>query len=155
MILRPNWFADNFHSYWKAGVDQGVIAVPAGEGKSSFIDARDIAASAAAALTSSEFDGKAFNLTGPEAIGYADAATILSDVLGKPVQYIPVDDASFIDAVAAAGVPRDYAEFLASIFYPVREGWTAVVTGDVEALTGATPISVEQYAKDHINELRG
>lgn len=33
VILRPNWFADNFHSYWKAGIDHGIIAVPAAEGK--------------------------------------------------------------------------------------------------------------------------
>ena len=62
VILRPNWFADNFHTYWKAGIDHGVIAVPAADGRTSFIDARDIAASAAAALTSDRFDGQAFNL---------------------------------------------------------------------------------------------
>lgn len=155
VILRPNWFSDNFHSYWKAGIDQGVIAVPAGDGKSSFVDARDIAASAAAALTTDEFDGKAFNLTGPEALSYAEAASVLSDALGRSVQYKAVDDVTFVDATVAAGVPRDYAEFLASIFHPVREGWTAQVSSDVQTLTGKTPISVAQYAKDHIDDLRG
>ncbi len=145
VILRPNWFADNFHAFWKAGIDHGVIAVPAGEGKSSFIDARDIAASAAA-LSTDRFDGKAFGLTGPEALGYADAAVILSRVLGKPVAYHAIDDDAFVAMLTGAGVPEAYARFLATIFHPVREGWTAAVTGDVEALTGRPPFTLEDYA---------
>ncbi|MFN6984311.1 MAG: SDR family oxidoreductase, partial [Rhizobium oryzihabitans] len=122
VILRPNWFADNFHTYWKAGIEHGEIAVPAGEGKSSFIDVRDIADSAAAALTSNAFDGKAFNLTGPKAFGYGEAAAIISQAIGKPVGYSAVSDEAFIAILTGAGVPKDYASFLASIFHPVREG---------------------------------
>lgn len=154
VILRPNWFADNFHTYWKPGIDHGVIALPAGDGKSSFIDVRDIADSAAAALTSEAFDGRAFNLTGPEALGYAEAARLLSSVLGKPVSYQPIDDEAFIAMLTGAGVPADYAAFLAAIFYPVREGWTAAVTPDVQALTGKAPRSLGTYARDHAEALR-
>lgn len=153
VILRPNWFADNFHTYWKAGVDHGVIAVPAAQGKTSFVDARDIADSAAAALTSQRFDGKAFNLTGPEALGYADAAALLSEVTGKPIVYQATDDASFIAMLTGAGVPNDYASFLASIFHPVREGWTAAVTDHVQQLTGQAPRDLRRYALDHVADL--
>lgn len=153
VILRPNWFADNFHTFWKAGIDHGQIAVPAGDGRTSFIDARDIAACAAAALTSSDFDGKAFNLTGPEALSYAEAAEILSKVVGKPIAYKAVDDAAFVGMLTGAGAPSDYAAFLASIFYPVREGWTAGVTDDVKTLTGAPPRSLRTYAQDRAREL--
>lgn len=154
VILRPNWFADNFHTYWKAGIDHRAIAIPAGEGKSSFVDARDIAESAAAALTSSTFDGKAFNLTGPEALGYAEAAEILSAIVGKPIAYQAIDDATFVDILTGAGVPADYANFLASIFHPVREGWTAAVSDAVETLTGHAPRSVATYARDHAAALK-
>ena len=109
VILRPNWFADNFHIFWKAGIDHGVIAVPAAEGKSSFIDVRDIAASAAAALTSKRFDGKAFNLTGPAALSYAEAAEILSSVLGRKIAYQPITTEAFVAMLTGAGVPADYA----------------------------------------------
>jgi uncharacterized protein YbjT (DUF2867 family) len=155
VILRPNWFSDNFHTYWKAGIDHGQIAVPAGDGKSSFIDARDIAESAAAALTTNTFDGRAFNLTGPEALSYAEAAAIIARTIGKPVGYSAISDEAFIAMLTGVGVPADYAGFLASIFYPVREGWTAAVTTDVETLTGKAPRSVETYAKDHIAALKG
>jgi len=148
VILRPNWFADNFATYWGAGVAAGEIRVPAGEGKSSFIDARDIAAAAAGALTSDAHNGKAFVLTGPEAFGYAEAADLLAKALGHPVRYTPVDGETFVAETAAAGVPRDYAELLAAIFVPVANGWTAGVTGDVEALSGKAPRSLEASIAD-------
>jgi uncharacterized protein YbjT (DUF2867 family) len=124
VILRPNWFADNFHTFWLAGIKQGVIAVPAAQGKSSFIDVRDIAESAAAALTGVQFDGNAFNLT--------------------------IDDDAFASILTNVGVPKDYASFLASIFYPVREGWTALTTDAVETLTGHAPRNLQTYIDDHI-----
>ncbi|HEV7308273.1 SDR family oxidoreductase [Ensifer sp.] len=154
VILRPNWFADNFHSYWIEGIRHGTISVPAAEGKTSFIDARDIAESAAVALTSDAFNGRAFNLTGPEALSYDEAAAILSRVTGRPIAYAPVDDETFVDILTGAGVPSDYARFLASIFYPVRQGWVATPTGDVKTLTGHEPRSVETYARDNIAALK-
>ena len=147
VILRPNWFSDNFHSFWKYGVDHGLITVPAAEGKTSFIDVRDIAASAAAALTSSRFDGKAYDLTGPEAFSYGEAAGLLSSVLGRKIGYQSIDTEAFVAMLTAADVPADYAAFVGSIFYPVREGWSARVTDGVQTLTGRAPFSLRAYAE--------
>jgi uncharacterized protein YbjT (DUF2867 family) len=149
VILRPNWFADNFHTFWKTGIQHGVIALPAGDGQSSFIDARDIAASATATLISDRFDGQTFNLTGPEPLGYADVAAIISGVIGKPVRYDAIDDDAFIDTLLRANIPNEYAVFLASIFYPVRQGWTALVTDCVARLTSAQPRTLHTYAADY------
>ncbi|WP_428029667.1 NAD(P)H-binding protein [Ancylobacter sp.] len=155
VILRPNWFTDNFLNFWKPGIDHtGAIAVPAGEGTSSFVDARDIAASAASALTTDRFDGQAFNLTGPAALGYAEAADILAQVIGKPVGYTPIDDDTFVGILTGVGIGEDYARFLATIFYPVREGWTAGVTDAVKTLTGREPRSVAQWATDNAEALK-
>ncbi|MBP1870415.1 uncharacterized protein YbjT (DUF2867 family) [Ensifer adhaerens] len=154
VILRPNWFSDNFQTYWVEGIRHGTIAVPAAEGKTSFIDSRDIAESAAAALTSDAFNGRAFNLTGPEALNYAEAAAILSRVIGKPIAYTPIDDETFVGILTGAGVPENYARFLAAIFHPVREGWTATPTGDVKTLTGHEPRSLETYARDNVAALK-
>ncbi len=154
VILRPNWFADNFLNYWGHGVLAGEIAVPAGEGASSFIDVRDIADSAAAALTSARFDGRAFDLTGPEALTYAQAAGILSAALGRPVAYRDIPEQPFVEGLIAAGLSADYAPFLASIFAPVRAGWTAAVTPDVETLTGRAPRSLAAWAQDAVPAFR-
>jgi uncharacterized protein YbjT (DUF2867 family) len=148
VILRPNWFADNFATYWGAGVRDGEIRLPAGEGRTSFIDTRDIAASAAGALTSSKHDGTAFVLTGPQAFSYAEAAELLSDALGRRISYRAVDGKTFVAETAAAGVPQDYAELLAAIFYPVAQGWDAAVTEAVETLSGKPPRSLQSSIQD-------
>lgn len=153
VILRPNWFADNFHTFWKAGIDRGQVAVPAAQGQTSFIDARDIAQCAAVALTTDRFDGRAFNLTGPQALDYGAAAAILAQVTGKSIAYTPLTDAAFIGLLTGAGMPEAYAQFMAWLFHPVREGWTARVTGDVETLTGEAPRTLETYARDNAARL--
>lgn len=156
VIVRPTWFSDNFHLSWLAGIKaQGVIAVPAADGKSSFIDVRDIAGSAAAALRTDRFDGKAFNLTGPEAQTYFEAAEILSKVAGQPIHYQAVDDQTFTSILTGAGLPADFAAYMASLFHPVREGWTGLITGDVETLTGKAPRSLATYAADHAALFKG
>jgi uncharacterized protein YbjT (DUF2867 family) len=154
VILRPNWFADNFVTYWGEQVKRGEIRVPAGEGKSSFVDSRDIAAAAAGALTSSTHDGKAFNLTGPAAYSYAEAAVMLSKALGRSIGYRSVDDATFKREMVAGGLSQDYAEVLAMIFHPVAQGWTAFVTDAVETLSGKPPRPLEVSIGDLAGSLR-
>ena len=52
-IIRPNWFMQNFNTFWLHGIlNGGTIALPVGQAKGSFIDARDIAAVAAAPASS-------------------------------------------------------------------------------------------------------
>jgi uncharacterized protein YbjT (DUF2867 family) len=152
VIVRPNWFMDNFHTFWKAGVAAGHFGLPAGDGATSFVDLRDIVASIAAALTTGRFNGRAFALTGPEALTYTQAAAVLSDAIGRPVAYEATSDAAFVAMLTGFGVPEAYATFLASIFHPVREGWNAAVTDAVESLTGHKPIPLSTYARDHATE---
>ncbi|MFT3736400.1 MAG: SDR family oxidoreductase [Rhodocyclaceae bacterium] len=155
VILRPNWFADNFHNFWIGGILQGNIALPAGEGKTSFIDVRDVAASAAAVLTTNRFDNQAFNLTGATTRSYAEAAALIGKAIDKPVGYTAIDDETFVRNAVQAGISEAYARFLTMIFYPVREGWTAAVNDSVLTLTGQPARSLETYVQDHLRDLKG
>lgn len=148
VILRPNWFMDNFASYWAHGIAQGEIALPAGEGRTSLVDARDIAAAAAGALTSARFDGEAIEITGPEALSYAEAAAILSEAAGRPIAYRPTDDAEFVAMLTGAGLASDYAHMLAAIMGPVRLGYAAKVTDGVDRLAGRPPRTLRAWAEE-------
>ena len=91
VFLRPTWFMDNFHTNWLPSIrSTGAIRVPAAHARTAFIDARDIAACAAAALQSDRFDGGAFTLTGPESLTYGEAAWVLSQAAGREIRYEPV-----------------------------------------------------------------
>lgn len=150
VILRPNWFTDNFLTYWGAGIRAaGEIAVPAGNGASSFVDARDIAEVAAAVLTSDDQDGQALAVTGGEALTYAEVADLLGAAVGRPVRYRPSEAAAFIAQMVGMGMDEAYAGMLAAIFGPVAAGWTAAVSPVVEQLTGRQPRSVADFVREH------
>jgi len=150
VILRPNWFMDNFHTTWLAPIQQaGVIPLPAADSRTSLIDARDIGASAAAALRADRFDRRAFTLTGPEPLTYAEAAATLSKAAGREIKYVAVDDEVFVKSLTDAGAPADLARYLAVLFGFARQGAAAPVSSGVEELTGRAPRTLAQYAEDH------
>lgn len=72
----------------------------------------------------------------------------MSKELGKPVIYTPVSGETFVKEAVSHGVPQAYAEFLAAIFVPVENGWTAGVSDDVKMLSGKAPRSLEETIAD-------
>lgn len=149
VILRPSWFAQNFHTYWYQPIKQaGVIPVPAADAKTAFIDARDIGAAAARAIVSDAYDGKAFALTGPEALGYAEAASILSEAGCRTIRYTPIDDATFAANLSGA-LPPDYIGLLVALFGTVRQGFASHVDPSLRTLLGRAPRTLQDYARDH------
>lgn len=149
-IIRPNWFMQNFNTFWIHGIlSQQQILLPVGQAKGSFIDARDIAAVAAALLVNADFDNQAFNLTGGEALDHAQVAEILSEVTGKKIEYTEISPEAMREGLLGAGLPADYAEFLLLILGFFKAGYAAQITPEVEKITGQKPISFQQYAQDY------
>ena len=150
-ILRPNWFMQNFSpGFLLPMIEQGgTIYLPADDAKTSFIDARDIAAVAAAALTEEGHVGKEYTLTGGEALSYSDAVATLSEAASREINYVAIDDSAFRDALASAGWLPEQVDFMAGLFYIVRQGWTAPVSPVVNEILGREPIALQQYAFDH------
>lgn len=148
VFLRPNWFMDNFHTFWLPAIKaSGSIPLPAGEeSRTAFIDTADIAASAAASLLSNKFDNQSFSLTGPEALTYGEAAAVLSRHAGRVIEYRNVEDSQLVESLIQGGLPADYAGFLAVLFGYVRQGASSQVTDAVKTLTGRDPGTLEHYA---------
>lgn len=149
-ILRPNWFMQNFQTFWVGGIlKDSKLYFPGGQAKASFIDARDIAACAAAVLTKDDHKNKALNLTGGAAISHDEVAKYISAASGRSVSYVDISPDDFKKSLLAAGVPEDYAGFLVYIAGALKEGHASPVLDTVQQLTGKAPVSFEQYAKDN------
>jgi len=149
-IIRPNWFMQNFDSYWSRGIrEEGKILLPVGRARGSFIDARDIAAVAATLLANADLSGMAFDLTGPEALDHAEVAAILSKVTGRQIVFEDITPDAMLGRLLAAGLPRDYAEFLIVILGYFKAGAAAKITDSVERITGRLPRSFATYAADY------
>ncbi|MGW7685640.1 NmrA family NAD(P)-binding protein [Kribbella sp. NPDC054772] len=146
-ILHPDWFAQNFsEGAWRSAVHSGVLALPAGDGRTPFIDVDDIAAVAAGALTTSNHDGKTYELTGPEAITFAEATNHISEASGRRVEYVAMEPADYTEQHVAQGVPRSGAELLTSILVSIANGQAAEPTGDVEQALGRPARSFKTFA---------
>lgn len=149
-IVRPNWFMQNFNSYWIGSIlGEGKIRLPVGTAKGSFIDARDIASVAAELLTTNRFDGQAFDLTGGEALDHDEVAAILSQTTGKKIVFEDITPEAMLKGLLGAGLPQAYAEFLIVILGFFKAGYSARIEGAVETITGKKPIAFAAYAKDH------
>ncbi|MFK7999888.1 MAG: NAD(P)H-binding protein [Polyangiales bacterium] len=153
--LRPSWFSQNFHTFWGHGVREADrLALPAEDASVGFIDARDIAASAAGALTRDDIAlESAYELTGPEAWTHSGAAAELSKVIGRELTYTSISDDAFREQLAPSGLPSDYIELLVSLFAAVRAGSASNVTEHVQYLSGSAPRTVAAYAKDYRSAL--
>jgi uncharacterized protein YbjT (DUF2867 family) len=146
--LRPTWFLQNFATAGAAGIKQGTLAEPAGDGQNAFIDTRDIAAVALLALTEPGHHGKGYALTGPRLHSRHDVAAAISEVIGRKVTYLPISDAQFREAVGKF-MPPSYIELLSALYGVVRAGHLAVKTDVVKQLLGREPIGLTQFAQDH------
>lgn len=149
-IIRPNWFMQNFNTFWLHGIQaQNTIALPVGDAKTSFIDVRDISAVAARLLATDEWNNRAFNLTGPEAIDHAQVAKAISEVSGRPIAFVDAAPADLKQGLLGAGLSEAYADFLLLIFGYLKAGYNAAATGEVKAILGREPIGFQDYARDH------
>src|SRR6476646_9832861 len=96
-FLRSGAFMQNFVNFFGQTIkEQNAIYLPAGEGKVSFVDVRDIASAAVALLTRkhSPSEKKVYDITGQEALSYGQAADILSKELGRKISYIDLPEES-------------------------------------------------------------
>ncbi|RFA27322.1 hypothetical protein CAI21_14910 [Alkalilimnicola ehrlichii] len=153
-FLRPNGYMQNFIHDAATIKEHGVIYQPAADARISHVDARDVARVAARVLTTPGHDGMAYELSGPAAISYAEAAAILSHALGKPVSYVPVPDAAAFKAMTSAGVPDFYASALIDLFQAYREGSGRGLALGVETVTGHPPIPFERFVADHLERFQ-
>jgi uncharacterized protein YbjT (DUF2867 family) len=150
-FLRPNGFMQNMINYNASTVTtQNRFYGTEGDGRISHIDIRDVAAVAVKVLRDGDGAhlGKAYTLTGPEALTNTQLAAIMSDVLGRKIEYVNLPPQQFRGALLSAGVPEWSADALLDLERLYREGGAATVTEDVEQILGRKPIHFAQFVRD-------
>jgi uncharacterized protein YbjT (DUF2867 family) len=149
-VIRPNWFMQNFHTYWLHGIrEHNAIQLPTGSARGSFIDARDIAASAAALLQRTDTERQAFDLTGGEALDHSEVAAILSEATGRTIRYEEITPDAMRTNLLGAGLPAAYAEFMLVIFHYFSLGYSERITDAVPMITGQAPRRMAAYAQEY------
>jgi uncharacterized protein YbjT (DUF2867 family) len=149
-MLRPSFFMQNLSTTHLADIrEYDQIIVPAGSGRTSFIDVRDIAAAAAKVLTEPGHEDGAYALSGAEALTYDECAAILSDVTGRRITYTRPSGRAFAHHMRERGYPSEFVSVMRAIYMVAKLRMAATVTTDLRDLIGRDPISFRRFAEDN------
>jgi uncharacterized protein YbjT (DUF2867 family) len=126
----------------------GEIRAAAGDGRTGFIAADDVAAAAARVLTTDGHEGATYVLTGPEALSYADVAARFAAVFAWQVQYIDLPAEQARELWRARGLDPWEADGAIERFDWIRQGGADTVTDTVRELTGADPRPLHEWLSE-------
>ncbi len=147
-FVRPSYFAQNLSGVFAPDIrDRDEVVVPAGDSRTAFVDAHDVAAVAAAALLDPRAHaGRVWTPTGP-ALTYHQVAALLSTELGRPIRYRSVGALAFYRHTRSVlGLPGPMAAVTTVLHTTARLGLARFETDDVLAVTGRAPITFAAFA---------
>ena len=154
-FIRPSAFMQNLVNYFGYTIKtQNAIFLPAGEGKVSFVDARDIAAVAAKLLIRANgprYDNKAIVVTGPEALSYGQCAEVISKQTGRQIAYIDIPEEDARKGLKAMGTEDWLVEAILEEFRQTKLGNRSKTSNTVEEILGRKPNAFEDFVKDYAN----
>jgi uncharacterized protein YbjT (DUF2867 family) len=153
--LQPNQFMQVYLRFQSTIAAQGKFFAASRDSKVSPVDVRDIASVAVAVLTGSGHEGKAYVITGPEALTYHEVAEKLSAAIGKEVTYVDVPLEQAKKAMVDAGAPDWFAAGQMEQYQVRLKGYQSAVTSVVADVTKKQPISFDQFARDYDSYFRG
>jgi uncharacterized protein YbjT (DUF2867 family) len=150
-FLRPSFFMQNLTTTHLKEIQNGEIFIPAGQGKTSFIDVRDIGALAAKVLLEKEPHlGQAYEITGTEALSYYEVAEIISHKSGKKVEYKNPSPFAFYFRKRKEGLARGFVLVMIALYTVAKLGKADQTTPVFEKLMNRQPISFTQFVEDSL-----
>lgn len=155
--IRPGFFMQNIsgvHSTEIREMDQ--IFVPAGNSKTSFIDAEDIGLSVATLFQNpKKYKNTAHTITGAEALDYFQVAEILSKVTGRKIEYAKPGFLKYRrHYIGKRGLEKAYVNVTVALYFMTRMGTAKDVTDDFIKLTDRKPRTFEEFAIKNIDSFR-
>ena len=152
-FLRPSFFMQNLSTTHRDEIRlRNEIFVPAGQGRTSFVDVRDVAAVAALTLTSqtSQHLNRGYELTGSEALTYGEVAQLLTRVLGRTITYRNPSMLRFVwQKWRREHLPLGFTLIMTALYTVSKVGKAAQLTDETERLLGRRPITFRQFAMDY------
>jgi len=152
--LRPNGLMSNA-LWWADGIrENNRVVDPTNPGRQAVVDPDDIARVAALVLTQDGHVGHGYILSGPEALTAREQVEILSDVLGRAIEFVDVTPEKVANEAIEHGTPVQLAEAMQNLNELFRAGRAGVITDDIENLTGVAPRTFRDWAERHADEFR-
>ncbi|NNG16148.1 MAG: SDR family oxidoreductase [Gemmatimonadales bacterium] len=154
-FLRPHSFMQNLLGSIELIANKGEFYGATGTVKLPLIDARDVAAAAAALLIKPCHESEGYVLTGPESISNEEVAEILGEVTGKSIRYVDIPPEQLKSGMVAAGMPEWLAADLQTLHEMWLKGVGTEVTDAIPSITGRPGRTFRDFAQDYAAAFRG
>lgn len=149
-LLRPNSFMQNLLVHAPTIAAQGTFYSPLSPAaRVAHVDAADIGAVAALALTEPGHAGRTYTLTGPAALNDEEVAVVLTAVVGRPIQHVQVPWEALGGALRQHGLPAWHVEGALDLMRGYEDGLAARVATDIPRLLGRPARSVADFTRAH------
>jgi uncharacterized protein YbjT (DUF2867 family) len=144
-IVRASWFAQNFsENFLLDDVLAGTVALPVDGVREPFVDADDIAAVAATALSEHGHAGELYEVTGPRLLSFSDAVDEIARATGRELRFVSVRPEEYRAALDAQVSP-EVAELIMHLFSEVLDGRNEHLTDGVHRALGREPRDFRDY----------
>jgi NAD(P)H dehydrogenase (quinone) len=142
VIVRNNWYTENYAADVARAAETGVIASSAGDGRVASASRADYAEGAAVVLLEDGHLGQVYEFGGDVAWNFAELAAAASEVVGREVTYVSLSTGEHVAALEGFGLDAGTAGFVAAIDTGIRNGVLAASDGTLSRLIGrpTTPL---------------
>lgn len=152
--LRPNTLMSNA-LWWAPSIrDEGRVLDASDPGQLGPVDPYDVARIGALALTQDGHAGHGYILNGPQALTAREHVEIIAEVLGRPIEFVPVTPAEYARYSVEHGIPAERAAEVQDLNELFRAGRAGVLADDILNLTGVAPRTFREWAQAHAGAFR-
>ncbi|WP_425147887.1 SDR family oxidoreductase [Deinococcus sp.] len=155
-LLRPGFFMQNLITTHLPELQaRREVYVPAGQGRTAFVDAADVGEVGALVLSEDGHAGRAYELTGSQALTYGEVAAIFSQVSGLNIRYADPTPLAFYRQMRARGLAAGYILVMEALYAAARLGQAAHLSPELGRLLGRDPTTLLQVAQAHRGLIAG
>ena len=154
VFLRPTSFASNSLGWVATVKSEATVYGALGDAALPVIHPDDIADVAAKVLTESGHAGKAYELTGPDALTTQEQVEILGEVLGRPLKYVNLPDEAVKEGMLKAGTPATYVEARVGLVQLLRNLGRIEPSPAVQSVSGHPPRTFRHWVEENIAAFR-
>lgn len=153
-FLRPGGFMSNTLGWAETIKRERTVRALFADQKVAWIDPYDVAAVAARALTEEGHAGRAYPLSGPQALSPREQAAILAAALGTAIEVVDLPPAQVREALIAQGVPPERADVVLAARNADAAALGMAVFSTVEQVTGRPPHTYAEWVQAHLGAFR-
>lgn len=147
--LRANGLMSNALGWVPSIRDEGRVLDATDPGRQGVVDPYDVARIGALALTQDGHAGHGYILNGPQALTAREQVETLAEVLGRPIEFVPLTPGELTRHSVEHGTPAEMAGAVQNLNELFRASRAGVLADDVTNLTGLAPRTFRQWAEHH------